>query len=40
MKETPDDVAALQALLDRSYERAGKQVHEVWRIKSAAYEEH
>lgn len=26
MKETPDDVAALQALLDRSYERAGKHL--------------
>ena len=26
--------------IDISYERAGKQVHEVWRIKSAAYEEH
>src|SRR6187551_2774318 len=26
MKETPADVAALQALLDRSYERAGKHL--------------
>ena len=26
MKETPDDLAALQALLDRSYESAGKHL--------------
>jgi len=26
MNETPDDLAALQALLDRSYERAGKHL--------------